>query len=246
MSSEYDNPQAGPPPAERVGPLGQQLLSQAQAIARLRADLDELAHHSTDTLVDLVDRIDDLESKPRTGGGPPAAWCWRDLGPQATGELWGQLTGWVAWVRGRYPLARRIPDCWAEHPETVEELTALWLAWQAAYTEPNASLTAAADWHDRWLPGVLYRLEHGPFALDCASGHRTRPATAYAEDTNCVHTDMRREQSARAAPREIPTAPHSFEQAGDHSRAAPQPGDTTTDETSERSAYHATRPEENP
>ena len=38
----------------------------------------------------------------------------------------------------------------------------------AAYRQPDAPLTAAADWHDRWLPGLLHRLEHGAFAVDCS------------------------------------------------------------------------------
>jgi hypothetical protein len=92
-----------------------------------------------------------------------------------------QLDSWTGWLRHRYPLARRIPDCWAHHPELVEELTALWLAWQGAYQQPDAPLTAAADWHDRWLPGLLHRLEHGPFALDCSEAHAPRPAIVYSE-----------------------------------------------------------------
>jgi hypothetical protein len=95
---------------------------------------------------------------------------------------------WTAWLRHRYPLARKIPDCWAQHPELVEELTTLWLAWQGAFQQPDALLTAAADWHDRWLPGVLHRLEHGPFALDCSDAHRSRPEASYA-DAICHVTD---------------------------------------------------------
>jgi hypothetical protein len=39
-------------------------------------------------------------------------------------------------------------------------------------TEPEPLLGAAADWHDRWLPGTLHRLQHGPFALDCSDNHK--------------------------------------------------------------------------
>ena len=177
MTSQYDGPPAGD------DPIAAQLMSQAQTIARLRRDLDDLAHQSTDTFVGLVERIEGIETDAGSGS-PPTAWCWRDLGPRAAEELWVQLTGWVDWVRSRYPLARKIPACWTDHPEIVEEATALWLAWQAAYQDNKASLTAAADWHDRWLPGFLHRLEHGPFALDCTSEHRSRPATAYATNTD--------------------------------------------------------------
>jgi hypothetical protein len=98
-----------------------------------------------------------------------------------TEELWGQLTAWVSWIRSRHPLARKIPARWAEHPEVVEELTALWLAWQHAYEDHAAPLTASADWQDRWLPGLLHHLGHGPFALDCTTEHRPPPDTAYAD-----------------------------------------------------------------
>lgn len=101
-------------------------------------------------------------------------------GEQGTKELHQQLGDWVGWIRHGYPLAKKIPACWAEHPEIVEELTALWLAWQAAYEQPDAQLTAAADWHDRWLPGVLHRLEHGAHAINCTDSHQPRPRTAYS------------------------------------------------------------------
>ena len=160
-------------------PIAGQLLQHAQLISRLRQDLDRLANDTTDTALDLQTRLDELnDSSPI--GKIPTSWCWRDLGPQGQEELWRELASWVGWIRARYPLAGKIPDCWDQHPEIVEELTALWLAWQLAYQTSDAPLTAAADWHDRWLPGVLHRLEHGPFALNCSTMHTRRPAAAYA------------------------------------------------------------------
>ena len=160
--------------------LQRQLLRQAETIAQLRRAVEALEGETTDGLADLVMRVEELED----GSAQPAAgtvsnWCWRYAGESATESLWKELGDWVDWIRRRYPLFRRIPDCWADHPEIVEELTALWLAWQAAYVERDAPLTAAAEWHDRWLPGVLHRLEHGPFTLDCGSTHRSRPVTLY-------------------------------------------------------------------
>ena len=163
----------------RPDPLAEQLLRHAQLISQLRRDLDETANTVTDIAADVLSRVEDLETS--TGSHPtPAAWSWRGLGELATKQLWDELTGWVDWLRSRYPLARKVPPCWAEHSEVVEELSALWLAWQYAYEERDAPLTAASDWHDRWLPGVLHRLEHGPFAVDCSDRHHERPATAYA------------------------------------------------------------------
>jgi hypothetical protein len=159
--------------------LARQLLAQAAAIAELRAVVDQLTDDTTDNSANLVTRVEDLE---RAAAPRPVAltWCWRNATPRASEALWHELITWTDWIRHRYPLARRIPECWHQHPEAVEELTALWLAWHGAFEDAEASLTAAADWHDRWLPGVLHRLEHGPFSLDCGNGHHDRPAGAYA------------------------------------------------------------------
>jgi hypothetical protein len=167
-------------PSKDPDPLAAQLLEHAQLLSQLRRDLDDLADVTTDTTADLLTRLGELAG-PLGPGRSPSAWSWRNLGPGASEQLAKELSSWVDWIRSRYPLARKVPGCWGEHPEIVEELTALWLAWQYAYEERDAPLTAAADWHDRWLPGVLHRLEHGPFALDCASEHHGRPSAAYAE-----------------------------------------------------------------
>jgi hypothetical protein len=73
-------------------------------------------------------------------------------------------------------------------PEGVEGLTALWLAWQAAYVERDTLLTTAAEWHDHWLPGVIHRLEPGPFGLDCGACHKPRPETLYPAAATCPAT----------------------------------------------------------
>ena len=178
------------PPQRSAGdPLERQLMQQAQVIARLRRDLDDLTNETTDMVAGILARCEDLEARgDDSAGNRPAAWCWRDLGPLARTELMSQLESWTRWLRHRYPLARKIPGCWAEHSELVEELIALWLAWQQAYQEPHPPLTAAADWHDRWLPGLLNRLEHGPFALDCANAHAPRPAAVYSSWPGILET----------------------------------------------------------
>lgn len=167
-----------PPPA--TDPIGRELMRHAQLISQLRRDLGELASGTTDLAADLISRLEDLGDGGGTRPTAVRSWCWRDLGPKAEDELWSQLTDWVDWLRRRYPLAKKIPPCWVEHSEIVEELTALWLAWQHAYVEADAPMTAAADWHDRWLPGLLHRLEHGPLALNCNAEHQPRPRAAYA------------------------------------------------------------------
>jgi hypothetical protein len=164
--------------------LGRQLIRHAEAISQLRRDLDQLASEMTDAVAELVTRLESTEDpapNSSLGQNGVTAWCWRDLGPEASESLWHELIEWVDWIRHRYPLAKRVPSCWPEHSEVVEELTALWLSWNAAYSERDAPLTGASDWHDRWLPGVLHRLEHGVFALNCGQSHNSRPTSAYAQ-----------------------------------------------------------------
>lgn len=176
MTIERDSPNS-------PDPISRELMRQAQLIGQLRRDLDELAHSTTDIAADLLERLKELDedSAPTYA---PRSWCWRDLGPKASEELLSELTDWVGWLRRRYPLARKIPPCWPHHPEIVEELTSLWLAWQYAYTHPGAPLNAAIEWHDHWLPGLLHRLQSGPLALDCSDEHATRPPSAYASQSD--------------------------------------------------------------
>jgi hypothetical protein len=148
-------------------------------VLQLRHDLAELANSTTDTAADLDAHLEEL-ADTQSGPDNRAVVVLARPRVQGGGRALVTLTDWVAWLRGRYPLAKKIPVCWAEHPEIVEEVTALWLAWQHAYTDSGAPLTAAADWHDRWLPGFLHRLDHGPLALHRSSEHATRPSSAFA------------------------------------------------------------------
>ena len=106
-------------------------------------------------------------------------YVWRTLSTHDAEKLWEALADWVGWLRGRYPLARQVPLCWWRHPELVEELTALWLAWREAYTEKGAPLTAAADWHGRWLPEFLRRVGAGGWNIACEGEHKERIKSLY-------------------------------------------------------------------
>ena len=59
----------------------------------------------------------------------------------------------------------------------VEELTALWLAWQRAYTDPNAEPTGPIDFHSRFLPGAVGRIRE--WGVHCDAEHRERPSFVY-------------------------------------------------------------------
>jgi hypothetical protein len=92
-------------------------------------------------------------------GGP---WAWQHLGAAQTRALLMELRDWVDWLIGRYELrgeAETIPSCWFLHPVAVEELTALMVAWKAAYSQKQtAPSDSPVNWHDRWLWPTLHRL----------------------------------------------------------------------------------------
>jgi len=111
---------------------------------------------------EAVERAVDALSR-RLGTTPAdGPWAWRGLGPGRRRELLTELREWVDWLITRYELrgeAQTIPPCWYRHPVAVEELTALMVAWHAAYTaDEGAPSDALINWHDRWLWPALHRL----------------------------------------------------------------------------------------
>lgn len=106
----------------------------------------------------------------------PSIWCWRYLNNKQIAQQWGGLENWVAWLSDRYPKTLRdLPPCWYLHTEAVEELTALWAAWKAAYYGDDNPRDAMIFWHDRWLPGVVRRLlAPGGILTGCATAKKHR------------------------------------------------------------------------
>ena len=69
-----------------------------------------------------------------------------------------------------------IRPCWPGHPAARWELATLWASWREVYERKSPSLRLARDWHDRWLPGVLTRLNErmrGCTPNDCSWARRS-------------------------------------------------------------------------
>ncbi|MGE5288427.1 MAG: hypothetical protein ACM3ML_14770 [Micromonosporaceae bacterium] len=82
-------------------------------------------------------------------------------GDKAREEKLSELFDWVETVlRVQYPdyVADQIRPCWPNHPEARWELAWLYQQWSLTYLAKRPSPKDAADWHDRWAPGVLRRL----------------------------------------------------------------------------------------
>jgi hypothetical protein len=105
-----------------------------------------------------VEKILDLIAEEDESSRP---WFWLTMPEREREEKLSELTDWVETVlRVQYPdyLADQIRPCWPNHPETRWELSWLYQLWSAAYLGARPGLKDAADWHDRWFPGVSRRL----------------------------------------------------------------------------------------
>ena len=128
-------------------------------VGALRAEVAAVAHAATDT--------------PTAQHRGAVCW-WPDL---TTGDHRAQaLDSLAVWVdevlRARHPeMYNQLGACWYLHPDILDELTALRAAWYDAYRDPGAPATAAIEWHDRWLPGVMRRCRAAIRARGCKGRH---------------------------------------------------------------------------
>lgn len=153
--------------------------------------LEALSDQLLDVLDALRQRVEQLESTgpvPAAVGGdyevqdvapaepaPYVPYCWRHVSAAEARGLWVRLREWVDWVNARYFSSswESIRPCWFRHPAAVEELTALWAAWESAYRasdEGEGFSDAALWWHEK-LHAVVHRLWEEQFA-ECKAGHQ--------------------------------------------------------------------------
>ena len=107
-----------------------------------------------ESLSSQVEKEASQEQSP-TGGSPPLTPVnWRSLsddrGPgtdpvQAALEA---VAEWVDWLVDRYRLGHMVPPCWWAHGPMVEELSALYVAWNGAYRDSEASAQDGVAWHE--------------------------------------------------------------------------------------------------
>ena len=104
--------------------------------------------------------------------GPPFPLMWAAHTAEEQQHLLENLDVWVTWLADHYRLDRRyIPDCWMKHRELIEELSALRLAWEAAYATTSLA-DAPLTWHER-LVHARARLAEWTSRTGCRPGeHR--------------------------------------------------------------------------
>ncbi len=133
---------------------------------------------------DLLDNLDDGEPATDDGAddGEPATenrpavrrvfWWAKGEDPDLQ-VAWYRLEYFVEWLFAVYAAsAQEVPDCWARHPDVVQELWALMLAhdaWHASEEDPLGPIQFAGHW-----AATRTRLQLRPDGAVCAAGgHRT-------------------------------------------------------------------------
>ena len=97
---------------------------------------------------------------------------WPYLDEEKSAEQLAELTDWVWWLTWRFNLDHRtVPDCWDQHGAVIEELSALYTAWQTAYAQ-----TADGDSPLAWMnqfTNARHRLNDCVARAGCRAGeHR--------------------------------------------------------------------------
>lgn len=153
---------------DALGNLGDAVENQQEVLDDLQGNLGA-----------LVDRVTDLESTAWPSQ-KPAPWTWRYLTGNERTTLWNQVGEFVDWLNTRfYGLLMNdrppVAPCWYRHPIVVEELTALMVAWKAAYVGRRSPTVDPINWLHLHLQPTLDRVnERKQWALgNCGyTGHR--------------------------------------------------------------------------
>ena len=137
---------------------------------------------------------------------------WHSMNEPRYVLAWQELHGWTTWLISRYRLVLedRIPPCWPEHPELIEELWAL-RAWRTEAYGSEGNGQSAVYWHQ----ALITFLGHVSvwWAGGCRAGHSEADTEIFPFQTDAW---------ARADPLAgIPSAMHP---------AASIPTDSATDQ----------------
>ena len=136
-------------------------------------------------VADLAVAVEQLTATPTVA--PPA--CWLDLAADEaeTFALLSKLTLWLGGIYLAYGDAV-LPDCWAWHPDLIEELLWLSQAWQTAYAGPRASVVLVGDWHDRQRPNVARRIKQtaGACSIEDHQTPASRPGVPLVDAVEAI------------------------------------------------------------
>ena len=185
------------------GGAGDPMALLAEQLTELQGQLGQLAdrvdgqQETLDEAARLGERVTSLsEAITRSAGTSPQdartavhPRIWAVMTDDESADALRDLARWVTTILlVSYPhVAAQLPPCWPGHEAVVEELDWLYWTWTDWAASPQEARSRdAADWHDRWLPGVMARIR--PLLASC-NGSTTHVKPEYRrtehEDYEC-------------------------------------------------------------
>lgn len=168
---------------------------------------------------EITESVKKLTERPKAS--EPDEWNSKHLPGPAAGELLDKVRDWVDWYNSRYGTAEsiRIRPCWYMHPPVVEEITALWVAWRAAYYGHNKPDTAATYWHSAYLWPTIKRIHTEPWGMPkCIAGHE-HPRDVTSASTDAGYVAVRAALTGRT---DVPVIPWPGQKTPASAERAPQ------------------------
>ncbi len=170
MEDSSDGSGNGSPAAEPEGTIEEVVLDHDTKIEYLHTMMQD----QQKTLAALVKHLERPSSSPEQQA--PAPWNLKDGTEKQQRKILSQLFDWIGWYNKTYPGVEEhvIPPCWFRHSAVIQELLAVFVAWQAAYCGLEEPDDAPAYWHERILHPTIARLSSDKAAGwgNCLGDHR--------------------------------------------------------------------------
>ena len=156
------------PQAEPSGrALGESLAALAVQVAALRGQVS-LINKRLDRAglrgdLDLAAKFEDLartvaDALDAAAPCGPAAPYWIGLDRDTYAARLADLRRWADTVLRQHYGGYELRDCWPRHIHAVWELSTLAAEWHRTYSGTRPDLARALEFHDRWLPGTMRRV----------------------------------------------------------------------------------------
>jgi hypothetical protein len=156
------------PPSE-LSPkaLSETIAALAVQVAALRGQVSlinkRLDHAGLKGDLDLAARFEELsqavaDALDAAAPHGPAALRWDDMDAETRRARLADLAGWVRTVLLPGYADCELRDCWPRHPQAIIELGNIWAEWRHIYEQKRPPLALALDWHDRWMPNAMRRI----------------------------------------------------------------------------------------
>jgi hypothetical protein len=129
----------------------------ADLVAQLRRDTEDHFLETAGTLREHATAIERVLTNQQRGALPPVPW--HTLNVADAQREWELLARWIDQVFVPWGEITRaeLPDCWAMHRPVLVQLSWLRTLHVQAY-RPNSDPVLAAEWHVRWSPAVLRKI----------------------------------------------------------------------------------------